>query len=354
MKYTTLSLLVLTVLSMAPEAAQAQPDQRVRTAAGNAVVISRAPAVARYQRDSGRQEQTDRTTRTLKIGSTGELDVSNIAGDIVITRGGGNEATVEIVKTARGRTVEEAREMLGLVQVDVAERNGRGEIKTRYPSDEGRRNNRRNINVSVSLTITAPAGARVMAHSISGNLKSTDIKGDLTLETVSGNVDISNGGRITSAKSISGNVNILETEAEGTIEAGSISGTVAARRVTARRLSLSSISGNIVLDGVTAERVDAQSMSGNVEFQGPLARNGRYELKSHSGDVRVTVAGNTGFELDASSWSGSVRSDISLTERGSDTSNSRGRRRALHGVFGDGSAVLNLSTFSGSIVVAKR
>jgi hypothetical protein len=32
----------------------------------------------------------------------------------------------------------------------------------------------------------------------------------------------------------------------------------------------------------------------------------------------------------------------------------RGRRTALTGTFGDGSAVLDLTTFSGSIIVSKR
>ena len=87
-----------------------------------------------------------------------------------ITRGGGNEIGVEIVKTARGRDDADARELLQLVEVDVVERNNRAEVRTRYPQgDEMRRNNRRNVNVSVAYNVTAPAGARIRATSISGN-----------------------------------------------------------------------------------------------------------------------------------------------------------------------------------------
>ena len=47
--------------------------------------------------------------------------------------------------------------MLGLVQVDITERDGRAEVKTATrASDEMRRNNRRNVNVSVAFTIAAP------------------------------------------------------------------------------------------------------------------------------------------------------------------------------------------------------
>lgn len=352
MNHTALTVLALAALPLAIPARAESSQDPVRHIAGTVHRVE-SRTVVRAQRGGEREEQSERITRTLKIGSSGELDLANIAGDIVVTRGGGSEATLEIVKTSRARTAEEARRMLGLVQVDVAERNNRGEVKTRYPSNDERRNTRRNINVAVAYTVAAPAGTRLTARSISGSIKVGDIKGDLSLETISGNVDISGAGRVTSAKSISGNVTITDSPLEGTAEAGSISGTVTLRRVGARRLSLNSISGNIVVDSSTAERIDAQSMSGNVEFQGPLARNGRYELKSHSGDVRVTVSGNTGFELDANSWSGSVDANIAnLTRRGNDEG--RGRRRALRGTWGDGSAVLSITTFSGNATVTKR
>ena len=85
--------------------------------------------------------------------------------------------------------------MLALVQVDITERGTRAEARTRYPAgDECRRNNRRNVNVSVAYTVAAPEGTRIIAKSISGNISVRDILGVLTLETVSGNVHIASAG----------------------------------------------------------------------------------------------------------------------------------------------------------------
>lgn len=310
--------------------------------------------LARDQREQ-REEQTERITRTLKIGTNGELQIGNISGNIAVTRGGGNEASVEIIKTARARSSQEAKEFLGLVQVDITERGSRADIKTRYPHwEENRRSNRRNINVSVAITVAAPANTRVTVNSISGDVTAKDIKGDLTLETISGNVRIANGGRVAAAKSISGNVEIMDTEIEGLLEASSVSGNVLLRNLKARRLDVGSVSGNVMLQEVECDRVEAQSVSGDAQFAGPLARSGRYELSSHSGNVHFTVAGNTGFEVEATSFSGSVRADnISINVSASDTSRGR-RQRSLRGVFGDGSAVLDLTTFSGNIVITKR
>ena len=69
--------------------------------------------------------------------------------------------------------------------------------------------------------------------------------------------------------------------------------------------------------------------------------------------MRLYLAGGTGFEVDANSFSGEIHSDFDIVMRGG-SQNRRGRRTVLNGTFGDGSAVLDLTTFSGSIVISKR
>ena len=318
----------------------------------HAIINDRVEMVrtARYQQ--GREEQTSRETKTVKIGADGELSLSNISGDIVVTRANGGDATIDIVKSARARTADEAREMLGLVNVTVTERAGRAEVKTVYPpGDEMRRNNRRNINVSVAYTVTAPAGTRLTMNSISGSIRVSDIKGDVSANSISGTVRIANGGRIAGAKSISGDVEIIDTQTDGAIDVQSVSGGVTLRKVSARRIEVGSVSGSVTIQDIQCDRVEAHSVSGGVEFGGTLAKGGRYELNSHSGDVRVVLAGSTGFELEANSFSGNIHSDLPLKIQGSDD---RGPRRSIQGVFGDGSAVLNVTTFSGSVVISRK
>lgn len=312
--------------------------------------------VAAYQQrrdNNNREEQVERTTRTLKVGANGVLALGNIAGDIVVARGSGADATVEIVKTARGRDQNDTRELLQLVQVEITERAGRVDVRTRYPNESGR-NNRRNFSVSVAYNVTAPAGTRLSIESISGNVKVTDIKGDVSANTVSGDVRISGAARISAAKTISGVVEIVDAQTDGAFESGSVSGDVLLRRVTARRLEASTVSGNIRLEDVQCERVDASSTSGGVAFTGPLARGGRYEFNSFSGEIHLTLSGNTGFQIDANSFSGHIQTDLPITNRAGTDGNRRGRRTELNGTYGDGSAMLDLTTFSGSIVIGKR
>ena len=356
MRLPTTILLAFVTAAVLPDAARAQVyPERLSIAVKTRTALEVASAYQRRTRDDNREEQTERTTKVVRLGADGILALGNIAGDITVTRGGGSEATIEIVKTARGRTPEDAREQLALVPVEVTERNGRAEVRTRYPSGEDqRRNNRRNINVTVTYTVTAPAGTRVSIDSISGSVHVTDIKGDINANSISGDVRIRGAGRIGTAKTISGTVEIADTQADGAVAGSSVSGDVIFRRVTARRMDGGSVSGSIRLEEVQCERVSAQTTSGNVWFSGPLARSGRYELKSFSGEVRVILAGNTGFEVDANSFSGDIRAtDFAITTRAA-SSNRRGRQTTLSGTYGDGAAVLDLTTFSGSIVISRK
>jgi DUF4097 and DUF4098 domain-containing protein YvlB len=157
---------------------------------------------------------------------------------------------------------------------------------------------------------------------------------------------------VSTAKTISGNVEIAGTEIDGALEASTVSGTVTVSKTKARRMTLTTVSGGVTLNDVDCGRVDLQAVSGDVQLTGPLTAGGRYDATSHSGSVRVALVGDTGFELDANSFSGSIRSDFPLT---GSSGGERGRRQhAVRGVYGNGSAVLHLTTFSGSIVIEKR
>jgi hypothetical protein len=349
-------VVALAGLLAAPGIARAQVyPERMAIVVKARSLVETARLYQRRTSGDNREEQTERTTKVIRLGADGALTLGNIAGDIVVTRGSGTDATIEIVKTARGRTPEDAKELLTLVAVEVTERNGRAEVRARYPTGEDqRRNNRRNINVSVAYNVTAPAGTRLSVDSISGSIRISDIKGDLNANSISGDIRIGGAGRIGTAKSISGTIEISETQTDGAVAGSSVSGDVVFRRVTARRLDGGSVSGNIKIEDVQCERVSAQTTSGSTWFAGTLARSGRYELKSFSGEVRVLLAGNTGFEVDANSFSGEVRTDLPVTSRGNAPPNRRGRQTTLSGTYGDGAAVLDLTTFSGSIVISKR
>jgi DUF4097 and DUF4098 domain-containing protein YvlB len=310
-----------------------------------------------YQGRNNGPEQTERFSRKVKIGRDGRFTLNNISGDITVTAGSGDEVSIEAVKRTRGDRNELAR-----VQITVEERGGRVDVQTDHGQNRRDRNDRGD-HVSVDYTVSVPASASVDLHSISGTIKATGIHGPLRSETISGNVVITDAPKLEVAKTVSGDVSLTGITTEGDLTASSVSGNVRAKGLKARGIDLGIISGDISVSDVTCDRLGVKSVSGSVEYAGGIARGGRYEINAHSGTVRLALANPAGFELNANSFSGSIRSELPLTIGGDsarrDGGNSRGRRdsinnHSMRATFGDGSATLVVRTFSGDIIISKR
>jgi DUF4097 and DUF4098 domain-containing protein YvlB len=261
---------------------------------------------------------------------------------------------IDAVKRVRHRDAEEAKRILDMLRVDVNNFNGRVEVRTIYPRRDSRRGN--GISASVDYTIAVPAGTAVTLKSVSGNLSITDVKGEVRVEAISGNVTVTNTPNVTTAKTVSGDVTARDIGTETTLVLGTVSGTVIGTGLRVRTLEAGSVSGDVRLSGSQVERLEARSVSGNIEFDAPLVKSGRYEFTSHSGNVRLVLSGNTGFELDADTFSGSVRSDLPVTLRaiGNTDTSRRGSNRAIRGTYGDASAILSVRSHSGSVVITKK
>jgi hypothetical protein len=286
-----------------------------------------------------RGEETERISRQFKIGANGRLTLSNISGEIVLTAGSGDEVTLEAVKRTRG-----PRSELASVVIDIDERPGRVDIRTRHTGRSDR--------ASVDYTVSVPRGAAVDVSSISGNVRASSLQGPLRAQSISGSVVVSESTNVEVAKSISGDVEVSGAMPEARLTASTVSGRVRARDVKARGLSLSAISGDVEVTNVEAERLDGKSVSGDFVFTGTVARNARYEFSSHSGSVRLTLGGSAGFEVSANTFSGSIQSDLPVTVN--DQRPRRGPGRSVRAVVGDGGATLTVSTFSGNIVIRKQ
>lgn len=292
--------------------------------------------------------QTDTEKRTFAIGAAGEFDLENLSGDITIVAGTGRDLTIEITRRARGRNDADARSGLARVRVETAHRGDRVTAKTVYPNER-----QSNYSVSVDYVVTAPAGTRITARTLSGGISATAITGELSVSTMSGDVTVTRASHLLSAKTASGTITLRDVAAEGALDASTMSGDVTATTVKARRLNLTTISGTVTARGVQASDAKLSSTSGDVVFDGDLAAGGRYVFTSHSGNVQLTLDGRTGFTFESSTFTGTVRTDLPLQGT---TLGAGGRRpaRNLRGTFGDGSATVTATSFSGNVVVLKR
>lgn len=316
---------------------------------------ARAGWLDRYADARQGPEQTDRQTQTFKVGNDGSLDISNVSGDVRITGGSGNTIVVESIKRVRHRDPEEAKRMLAALRVELNNIGGRIEVRTIYP-----RNNRgswdRGMSASVDYVVSVPASAMASVKTISGDIAVLSVRGQVRAETVSGDLSLSGTPNVSLAKTVSGDVIAKDIGGTSILTLSTVSGNVIATGLTARELECGSVSGDVRVAGSQVERALAKSVSGNIEFDAPLSRGGRYEFSTHSGNVRLVLAATPGFELDANSFSGSIRSDLPVTLRGPrDDDRRRGMdRRTIRGSYGDGSALISVRSHSGSVVILKK
>jgi DUF4097 and DUF4098 domain-containing protein YvlB len=319
---------------------------RLTTAIVTAAALAGAATAAAAQDRNYPALRTDRQTRTLTLGSAGSLDLSNVSGDITVTAGPGTSVVVDVTRESHGRTEADAARGLQEVQVDIATQGDHASVTARYP---GGQQGRSPYRVSTIYRVTAPAGTRVKATSVSGDVSITRITGDLDVQVVSGNVTVAGAGRLTSARTISGNVHLSDVTSDAALTVAAVSGNVTLERVKASRISADVVSGTVRATDVTAGGAAIKSLSGTVDYTGPLARGGRYELTSHSGTVTFTAVGPVGFTLDASSFSGTIQPEGSVALTSPIT-----RKGSLTGTAGDGGATVVARTFSGDIRIARR
>ena len=271
-----------------------------------------------------------------------------------MTGGSGAEIKIEATKRVRHRDPEEAKRLLAALRIDVNNFNGRVEVRTIYPRRGSFGNN---ISASVDYVIAVPAGRdrfaqvdlrRHQRHQRQGRSARRDRQRRRQHQRHAERRDRQDDLRRRHARRTSA--------AQTTLVLSTISGTVLGTGLKVRALEAGSVSGNVRLVGSEVERLEAKSVSGNIEFDAPLAKGGRYEFTSHSGNVRIMLSGNTGFELDADTFSGSVRSDVPVTLRamGRTEQNRRGSNRAIRGSYGDASAFLSVRSHSGSVVITKK
>jgi hypothetical protein len=337
--------------AVAPGMAALRADDALQPDTATAVLDEQGPPPRGRGPEPGRggdqgmnAEQTDKSARVLALGPTGLLELRNVAGDITVTAAPGKDARVDIVRRSRGRTEADAKLGLERTRVLVDHKGDRAIVAVEPGVDR-----RPPYFVRVTYTVSAPAGTRIVASSLFGNVTVTDIKGDVTTHVTRGDVEIRRASLVSSVRTIDGDVTLSDIEGDRGITIGALRGDVQLERIKTRRIEVDVTSGDVELRSVVTDTVDVRSLSGSLEYEGSLVPGGRYQFQTHSGSVRIVVTGPTGMELQATTFRGNLRLDPSLNLKTPQAS-----RGSVRGTVGDGGAVVGATTFSGDVSVSRK
>ena len=302
------------------------------------VAFVAAPALAE-------QKFEEKFAKTVPLSKAGQLYLSNVSGEIEVLTWKDAQVKIEALKTSKADTLDKAKENAAKVTIEVTNDADRVSIETKYPKRMGGFWGGDSINVSVDYKVWIPEQAAVEVKSVSGDVKVAPIGGAAKVKCVSGNVDLG-GAAGADVDLVSGDLTLANIAGDAYLKA--VSGNIEASGVKGS-VEVEAVSGDIQLLNVSgAQTINAKSVSGNITYTGALNEGGRYEIKTHSGDVRMVVPAGSAFELEANTFSGDIASDFEITVVG------KMSPREIHGTVGKGGTTVILKSFSGNVDLKKK
>jgi len=265
-----------------------------------------------------------RTDETVPVQRGTRLMINNFAGEVVIRTW--DKDSLHVVARHHERTRVNIRPGGNTVSISAS--------GTRGPQG------------SVDYEITAPVWMPIKVEGTYAFVSMDGVGGEVSAETVNGDVIVKGGTGVITAKSIQGQV--LVDGARGKINVSTTNEKVAISN-SSGEITADSINGDVTLTGMDAKSVDASTVNGNIVYEGKLQEGGHYTFGTHNGDIALGLPENVNATFTFRTYQGGFSSDLPLQISRNDLQ--RGRRVTT--TLGNGSADVSLETFGGSIRLRK-
>jgi DUF4097 and DUF4098 domain-containing protein YvlB len=252
-----------------------------------------------------------RIEKNLKLDPGGRLVVDASASDVSVT--GRPESGAHVVITSKRADLEDLftfhfDEEPGGVRIAVRKRS-----TLSWPKS-----------LEVRMDVQVPTKTNVEIRTGGGDVKVSHIEGETNLETSGGDVEVSGLAGNLTARTSGGDIKLRDLTGEVRVRTSG---------------------GDITLENASG-RVEAHTSGGDVNVA--LARGNAKggEIETSGGDIKIRVDPTVSLELDASTSSGEVTSNLPLKVTGV-ISPSR-----LHATLGSGGETLRLHTNGGSVHIS--
>ena len=286
-----------------------------------------APQQPPIQARPGGPESSPRTDQTLDVAKGTRLVLSNNAGEVVVRSWDRDQVRVQASHSDRERVdIQTADNTLRI----------RGRA-TRGPSN------------LIDYQITVP---RWMPVNLSGTYLESTIEGttaEVTVESVHGNIRVVGGNGTITARSVEGLITI--EKASGKVRATTVNEGIRLTNVSGD-MSAETTNGDIVIDNAQTSSLDVSTVNGDVTYNGTMRDGGAYRMTTHGGDIRVGLGGSPNATVFVRTFQGDFNADfpIQLPEGQS----AREGSKRFNFTLGSGSARIELQSFNGDILVARR
>ena len=269
--------------------------------------------------------------RTIDAASDGHVDVSNIAGSIVVNSW--NQDAVHVSGTL-GKNVEEL----------IVERNGDSIlVKVKVPKGSNR-------SIGSDLVINVPTHSSIDVGTVSADIDVNGVRGEQMLHTVSGDVDTNISDEDVAAESVSGDVVIEGDDSDTDVMASSVSGDVTVFR-TAGEIYAESVSGDVVIDEGSFDNIELDVVSGDIEFLGELRGDGEMDVETVNGNIDIDFTGELSASFELETLNGDI--DVCFGPKPERVSK-YGPGLELEFTEGGGSGDVAVSAINGDVAICRK
>lgn len=272
--------------------------------------------------------------KTFQVTGPVDLEVLTRSGDITVRSGPSGSVHI------RAKIYVGDHWLFGKRQADVSEIEQHPPLRQEGNSIHIDYVNARDISVDYEITVPAETTLRTRSGS-----------GDQTLEGIHGNADLQSGSGDIRLASLTGDIrlqtgsgNVRAHDIAGAVRGGAGSGDIEVDERGSGDIDLHTGSGNVTVRGVQGT-LRADAGSGDITAEGK--QSGAWEIRTGSGNVRVRLPGNSAFDADINTSSGTIDVDspIAMTVQG----RVQESRKTIRGKVRGGGPLLSVRTGSGDI-----
>ncbi len=268
---------------------------------------------------------------TRPLDARGRVDIDNVKGRIEVRGWERNE--VQVTGTL-GQGVE---------RLAIEGSGDKLSIQVRYPKSSGWGGSRTG---PTDLVVMVPVRADLDIESVSADVQVKGVAaGELSVNSVSGNVVAAAAPRKADVETVSGNATLTLNSED--VDVSTVSGSIVLRGRLNGAIDAETVSGRIdvAINGERVRDLSATTVSGNAVVATALAPAGEISLESVSGDLLLRLPKDVSAKVSGESFSGSLKaSGVTVEKR-------RGPGSSFSTTYGSGNGRISVETFSGSAEV---
>jgi len=261
----------------------------------------------------------------------GSVEISNTAGQVTVTGWDRNEVEVT-------GTLGDGSEHLEFATQDKVTR-----VRVVLPNKSWHVED-------TDLVVKVPVGSGLSVSTISADIRARGVRGAQRLQSVSGDVNGEAGAEDVECQTISGDVAVAGSGLKGLLNITTVSGDAMITHV-AGELNGNTVSGKFTITLGDTTRSRLRTTSGDVSMATQLAADGRLDIESISGGIRLDLTGPVNAAFDVSSFSGEIRNCFGPKPRRTDEYAPGKEWRFAEG---PGAARVRIKSMNGDINVCRK